>query len=178
MLAFGLLVSTVMLLWAGPVLPQSCEIASQKRSFINAMLCGQAAVEREYRFSGKDCAKKSATARMEDSAIQIMLYRECGFENFSDFLYAANIRAMRFIEELQPCTGEKFSLNQVMAEAQKIAGRKLRGFRCTSSFRSKLIERKPSFQQMIDMALSDEITQQIYNKIGVMIEQDGSVVEQ
>jgi hypothetical protein len=62
---------------------KTCKVDTEKRKLIATVLCGRAALEKEYHRSGEGCAKKSLKKRIEDSAIHIVMYRKCGDEKFS-----------------------------------------------------------------------------------------------
>lgn len=155
----------------------SCRIDEDIRRIISSTLCGQAAPEREYRFFGDNCARKSIEARLRDTAAQIVLFEKCGDREFANRLASASIMAMDFMQELLPCTGENFDIQRILDEAVSDVNDELMNERCTASTRMRLNDRRPAFEQMIDMANGSEMKERIYRKLGVEISPEGSVIK-
>jgi len=112
---------------AGP----TCDIGEDKKRTILALLCGQMAKEREYRFEGPNCLINSVRVRFRDTAIQILALKMCGDDDLSNRLKEANLRALKFFETLSACTAERPSLANLMDESLAQVSRDISRERCT-----------------------------------------------
>jgi len=156
---------------------KNCNLTDEKKRLITATLCGQAAPENEYHFFGEGCARKSIKKRLEDSAIQIVMYEKCGDKAFADRLADANLRAMAFMQELLPCTGENFEIDDIMQTQLVSVRKRASSVACTNELERQLEQRRPFFEQMIRLSHDASTKENIYRKLQVRIAPDGSVVE-
>ena len=92
----------------------TCQISHEKRREITAVLCGQYSEVRVYKMTGPGCAKRSATKRLEDSAIQIWSYERCGDHAFAARLKEGVLRSMGFLEVLSVCTPETIDFSAIL----------------------------------------------------------------
>lgn len=155
----------------------TCDIDAQKKDTIKSILCGQAAPEAAYRFSGDGCAKKSIQKRLEDSAIQIHMYSICGDKDFANQIRMGTLLSMKFIEKLLPCTGEILSLENIMSERIQYVKKRADGITCDAMMKAKLKQRRAFFEKTIEMANNTEVTETIFQKLGVKISDNGSVID-
>jgi hypothetical protein len=155
----------------------SCEIDEDKKRTISAVLCGQAAPEVEYRFSGPGCLVKSISKRLDDSAIQIHAFRICGEPDFSERLKEANLRAVKFMETLSTCTPEKPDIRKIMENAIINIARRVTGESCTYDLRARLSQRRPYFEKMIDLSKDTNAPAAIFEKLGVEVDGAGNIRE-
>lgn len=156
---------------------KTCNIDPQKKAIIAAILCGQAAREDAYRFSGDGCAKKSIEKRLEDSAIQIHMYNICGDQEFARQIREATVNSMKFTEALLPCTGETFSLDKSMNERIHYVEQRAKNVTCDSTMKSTLRSRRSAFETMIKMANNPETEKNIFEKLRIALDKDGSVID-
>lgn len=154
-----------------------CEITQNKKDLIYSTLCGQAAQETVYRFSGVNCAKNSIKRRMDDSAIQVLAYEMCGDRNFSEQLRSANIRAVAFMQTLSVCTPELIDVSKIFDEALRDMRTKAGRMPCTMDLRQTLEQRRPYFRTMIEQANSKEFLDKMFALIGVDVDGVGNVRE-
>jgi len=156
--------------WGQP----TCDIAPQTKQLLEKVLCGQAAQEKAYQQFGPGCFERSATKRIDDTAIQVVTYEKCLDSDFSAELMRASLNFMHFMEALSVCVSETVSLEDIMQERMEFARRKSGTLNCTSSLRSKLQKKRPAFEAMIIQI--NEIDQAaLLAGFGVVIDENGNV---
>jgi hypothetical protein len=156
---------------AGP----TCDISEDKKRIILALLCGQMAKEREYRFEGPNCVINSVRVRFRDTAIQILGLKMCGDDDLSNRLKEANLRALKFFETLSICTAERPSLANLMDESVAQVSRDIAGERCTPEMRSIFLQQRSRFEQQIQMSLDPNINAVVYEKLGIKADETGNI---
>lgn len=155
----------------------TCNISLDKKVLITKILCGQNSRDKAYRMFGTDCVKRSVTLRLEDSAVQVYLYRICGAGSFSDQLQEATIATMVFMETLSICTSERINLKSIMEDRIRYVKSRSSSLKCSHSTRSKLRSRRQLFQSMIDQAADPKTEQLIFNRLGIRWDGKGNIVE-
>jgi hypothetical protein len=154
-----------------------CDIAPEKKEMIQSLLCGQAAPEPEYRQFGPGCFRRSVEKRLQDSAVQILLYRVCGDEEFANSLEAATVRAMQFMEGFAVCASDKVDINEVMQERTAFVKQKAAALTCTEQLRARSVERRAFFQSQIDQSHDATLFPMILDQLSIRMEPDGSLVD-
>lgn len=137
-------------------------------------MCGQAARELPYRQSGPGCLERSATKRLEDTAIHIYMYQKCGSPKFSAELEIAAVKIMKFMEKLSVCVSENVNLDKIMQERMLFVMGRAATLKCTSALRAKLRKRRGAFETLIKESrnLNEE---RLFEKMGVRIDGGGNV---
>ena len=153
-----------------------CDISQEKKDIILSLLCGKFSKEKEYQTNGTGCAIISLNKRLEDSAIQIYVYKVCGEENFSEELKNATLLSIKFIEDLLPCIDEKINLVETLNEKLKQVSSRI-GNDCPNYIKSKLASRKPYFEQMIKMSKQPNSILENFDKIGIKYDKNHNIVE-
>jgi hypothetical protein len=153
---------------------QQCNIAEEKKRLIATVLCGDAAPEREYKFSGSGCVFKSTQQRMADSALQIYAYQKCGEPLFAIRLGEATIKATQFVQTLAVCGGERIDINQILEQALKDVQVRYASLQC-AAVKDQLEKRKPVFEQLIQQANDPSTVETIYQKLGITVDRNGDV---
>ena len=154
-----------------------CSISEDKKQLIYSVLCGQAAPESEYRFSGANCASNSIKRRMDDSAIQVVGYSLCGDKYFSQQLQDGNIRASSFMQILSVCTPEKIDIYDIFENSLREARLQANRFACTSDLRQRLEQRRPYFATMIEQSKSPILIETIFGRLGIKVDAQGNISE-
>lgn len=155
----------------------SCSLPEEKKRFMLAGLCGAAATEQEYKFSGPNCIVNSTSKRLEDSAIQIISYRMCGDDEFSARLREATLKSVQFIQALATCSSERIDVRAIMDRAIEVTEKRAMAIRCDADMRKKLADRKPAFERMMVMANDPRTVPLIYEKLGIAVDSAGNITE-
>lgn len=156
----------------------TCNIAPDKKALIASVLCGQAAPEPEYRQEGPGCLRRSLEKRLEDSAVQLHLYRICDDEAFASRMESALVNTIAFMEKLAPCVDEDIDVQTVMDERTAFVRDKASSLTCTAQHRALLQQRRPAFEAMMTQATDPAIEASIFRKLGIDIDPQGNVVDQ
>jgi len=153
----------------------TCTISPQKRQAIEQILCGQGAVEPEYKFYGPGCVERSSKIRMQDSAGQVARYRLCGDEAFAQRLLGANLKAAQFLQSLVPCTSEKVDMIKLFNNALDAFGDISTGRQCDNTLRSKLDRRRPFFEQQIRQTEQGNAITDAYDSLRIAVDANGNI---
>jgi hypothetical protein len=151
----------------------SCNLEKNRKEAIEAVLCGQAAQEQEYRFSGKDCVRNSLRKRLGDSAIQVAMFRACGDLIFPQKMEIATISTVKFMQTLSICTQERIDVRSIFD--QEIARITKEAPSCNSQHRNLLESRRPYFEKMIDAVNNQNIDQIVYDRLGIVVDSNGNI---
>lgn len=154
-----------------------CNISREKSAPIKQVACGQSSGEPAYQFEGRDCAKRSLSKRIEDSALQIYLVRLCGYWDLADDLRRAHIMLAKTMEPLALCSGSYVDLVSVFEDKEKYVENRARGLSCTEARRSQVEQRLDFYRQMAAAYSDPEYAQKLYSSLGIVVEDDGSVEE-
>jgi hypothetical protein len=152
-----------------------CDIAADKQQMIEFVLCGGAAKEQEYKFSGSDCVSQSLSQRMQDTAIQIYMAKICGDTELAEKLTKGIIKANTFIGTLSQCTGQTVDVERVYRDAESYVANRAAGQTCSPSIRSTLAQNRSRLLQTTEMGDNPQILDQIYSKLGIKVDIDGNV---
>jgi hypothetical protein len=153
----------------------TCEITPEKKELIGSLLCGQAAIEREYQERGPGCFERSITKRLQDSAIQIHVFRLCGEPEFAAQLEAATVKAIRFMEALAPCLNESVDIESVMQGRTAFVKNKAAGMGCSADIRSTLEQRRAAFEAMVAQSKDPNLSAAIFDRLSISIDAEGNV---
>lgn len=156
----------------------SCTIAADKKQLIESVLCGQAAKEPEYQQFGPGCFERSLAKRLEDSAVQIHMYKLCGDAKFSDALRRATVSAMEFMELLSPCVSESVDIKAVMDDRYEFVERKAAGLTCTSDRRARLSQRRSFFEGQIAQSQDNSLIPTILKRLRIRLDEKGDLIDE
>ena len=171
-------ISGVAIWVASPVLSYAeatCVISEAKRHVVNNVLCGQSAPEPEYHFSGPNCLTNSVTKRFEDTAIQIVVYRICGDQQFSDRLKEANFQTNKLFKLLSACTSERPDFNKILEDAITKAAQHAGSMTCPPEMRAMADSRRAYFEQTITLANDPKTVPATLEKLGITVDSSGNI---
>ncbi|MGE3646385.1 MAG: hypothetical protein AB7F96_21270 [Beijerinckiaceae bacterium] len=154
-----------------------CAVSGEKREIINKLLCGQFAKEAEYRFGGPACYRSSATKRLEDSALHVVIFRVCGEPDFAEKLRLAHLQAFSFMKNLAVCAEREFDIEKAFDVILQSTESKFRNLGCQADMRSSISRRRPYFERMIEIASSRNMAQEVFKKLGIRVSSDGKIVD-
>jgi hypothetical protein len=157
----------------------SCKISLEKKELISKLLCGEfeEGSDQAYRFSGPNCVKASASKRLEDSALQIQLYKLCGDTEFSDQLMDANLKAMDFIQVLAVCTDEQVELKDILSDRMAYVRTRIGADSCPPSIKQKLDDRRQFFQKQIEFSKQSNLNEKMLDMFKVQVDSAGNISE-
>ena len=166
------------LLASGAMGSGSCNISAEKKKLITAVLCGEYTdgTDTAYRFSGPGCAERSLTMRLQDSALQVVMYKRCGDPDFAGELMLANSKSLNFLEVLSVCAGEKLDIKSISFQQLTEMERKFGTAQCSYALK-KLESRKPFFRRLIDQASDPDIEQKTYDALQIAVDHDGNITD-
>jgi hypothetical protein len=104
------------------------------------------------------------------------MYEKCGDSEFSTELRQGTVRVMKSMEALSVCVSENVDLEKIMQERMEFVRRKLSTLNCTADALAKLQQRRPAFEAMIQQSYEINLAA-IFEKIGVVIDENGNVLD-
>jgi len=155
----------------------TCLIGNEKKAFIKAILCGQNAPEAAYRFSGPDCVRKSLARRLEDSIVHVEVLLKCGHAMFAERYKKGVLESVKFMQTLSVCTNDRLNVSKVYADREKYVRLRLKNSICNKQMRALIKQRKPYFESLINIGAKNSLTEKIFNKLEISVDQDGNVIE-
>jgi hypothetical protein len=156
----------------------TCNISSEKRQLIESVMCGQSAVEPEYRQFGPGCVRRSVEKRLEDTAIQIHVLKLCGDQIFAAEMKDGTIATMKFMELLTPCLSEEISVSDIMDERISFVENKAANLTCSAEMREMIEARKPQLRMMVSQSKDPRIVENILTKLGIKLDSENNLSDQ
>lgn len=153
----------------------TCSVAPAKVDQIRRMLCGGFAPEAEYRTAGQGCAERSLSARLADSAIQLQSYRMCGDPAFADRMLQGIRAAMKPVEQLATCLGERIDTAAILQRHVASVSARAANASCDPSLRAMAEQRKPHFERMTAISADPAPHQAVFERLGVAVDAQGNV---
>ena len=169
--SFGLLGSTQ----SEPV----CNIAPEKKVLIGKFLCGEfsSGADEAYKFSGPNCVANSISKRLEDSAVQVQLYRLCGDTEFANRLAASGPKTFQFLQTLSVCTDERISVKDIFDDRMAYVSTRLAGELCTDHIGQELNDKRQILEGQLQLSEQPNINETIYHRLGIAVDGAGNVFE-